>query len=151
MAGVQRTAGAFGTQEGVGVSSGLSLHKSQLGFWCCLGDTFSFLPPTFEQGWNRHYISEDSSDSSTSSQFQKSLGAFCLPPATPSKEQSPSPPMVFKIEFMIKQLNLLNQNLSKADFTVNIILSRNTYTISVHYFRYLPPTDFLHNQRMYFL
>lgn len=146
LAGAQRTAGAFGTQEGVGVSSGLSLHKSQLKFWYCLGDAFSFLPPTFKQGWNRHYISEDSSDSTISFQFQKSLGAFSLPPSTPSKEQSPSPPVVFKIDFMIKQLILLNQNLSEVDSAVNITWAerRTLFQISSSYLLVL------HNQRTYF-
>lgn len=112
LAGAQRTAGAFGTQEGVGVSSGFSLHRSQLRFGYCLGDTFSFLPPTFRPGWNRHYISEESSDRSIPFQLQKSLRALSLPPCAPSKELPPSPPVIFKINFLIKQLTLPIQNLS---------------------------------------
>lgn len=74
MAGAQRTAGAFGTQEGVGVSSGFLLQRSQLRFGYCLGDTFSFLPPTFRRGRNGHYISEESTDRVVISvQFQKAL------------------------------------------------------------------------------
>lgn len=101
LAGAQRTAGTFGTQEGVGGSSGFLLHRSQLRFGYCLGDTFSFLPPTFRQGWNRHYISEDGSDKSISFYFQKSLTAQLFP-STPFKEVSASLPLIFKIHFMIR-------------------------------------------------
>lgn len=102
LAGAQRTAGTFGTQEGVGGSSGFLLHRSQLRFGYCLGDTFSFLPPTFRQGWNRHYISEDSSDESISFYFQKSLTSPRLFSSTPFKVVSASLPLIFKIHFMIR-------------------------------------------------
>lgn len=111
LACAQRTVGAFGTQEGVGACSGFLLHRSQLRFDYCLGDTFSFLPPTFRQGWNGHYIS-DSSYRSISFQFHKSLRVLSLPPSTPSKALSPFPPVIFKIHFMIKQLTLPIRNLS---------------------------------------